>query len=93
MTNAGLMEDIRTLLGTLPDLERFLVQIHGFGNSKRSKNHPDGRAIMYEQKSYNKKKLQVNQLLGRNAIFLCCSWVPIFVKNINWCWCGITHKY
>lgn len=60
MANVGLMADIRTLLGTLPDLERLLVQIHGFGNSNRKTNHPDGRAIMYEQKTYNKKKIQVN---------------------------------
>lgn len=59
MKNHPLLEDIRTLLVTLPDLERLLVQIHSFGNAKRKKNHPDGRAVMFEQKIYNKKKIQV----------------------------------
>lgn len=59
MDDRDLLSDIRQLLGTLPDLERHLAQIHTFGNKKRAANHPDGRAILYEQKQYNKKKIQV----------------------------------
>lgn len=57
------LSDARTLLGTLPDLERQLAQIHTFGNKNRAFNHPDGRANFFEQKTYNKKKIQVKYLL------------------------------
>lgn len=58
MDNDALLQEIRIILGGLPDLERLLNQIHTFGNAHRSKNHPDGRAIFFEQKTYNKKKIQ-----------------------------------
>lgn len=58
LENSALLQEVRLLLGTLPDLERHLAQIHGFGNGERLKNHPDGRAILYEEKTYGKKKIQ-----------------------------------
>lgn len=61
MDGHDVLNDVRQLLGTLPDLERHLAQIHTFGNKNRATNHPDGRAILYEQKQYNKKKIQVNK--------------------------------
>lgn len=61
MDDHDLLNVVRHLLGTIPDLERHLAQIHTFGNKSRSQNHPDGRAILYEQKQYNKKKIQVNK--------------------------------
>lgn len=60
MEKRDLLSSVRQILGSLPDLERQLAQIHTFGNKNRLKNHPDGRAILYEQKQYNKKKIQVN---------------------------------
>lgn len=53
------LSDVRLILGALPDLERQLAQIHTFGNKNRAFNHPDGRAVLFEQKTYNKKKIQV----------------------------------
>lgn len=58
--NNDLLQELRSCLGTLPDLERLLSQIHTFGDAKRSKSHPDGRAIFFEQNTYNKKKIQVS---------------------------------
>ncbi|XP_058451962.1 probable DNA mismatch repair protein Msh6 [Malaya genurostris] len=52
-----LLQSVRQILGELPDLERMLAQIHTFGNAERSKDHPDGRAILYEEKTYGKKKI------------------------------------
>lgn len=60
MTERDLLNKVRELLAMLPDLERQLAQIHTFGNKNRSKNHPDGRAILFEQRIYNKKKIQVS---------------------------------
>lgn len=56
---ADLLPTIRLALGAVPDLERLLAQIHTFGDGQRKESHPDGRAIFFEQKTYNKKKIQV----------------------------------
>lgn len=58
MDNDELLNKARTILGELPDLERLLNQIHTFGNANRSTNHPDGRAVFFQQKSYNKNKIR-----------------------------------
>lgn len=44
-------------LKKLPDLERLLSKIHVQGNAKRSKNHPDSRAIFFDAQVYSKKKI------------------------------------
>lgn len=59
MENREQLNVVRTIFATLPDLERQLAQIHTFGNKNRALNHPDGRAILFEQKNLNKKKIQV----------------------------------
>ena len=58
LENPELLQEIRLVLGALPDLERQLAQIHTFGNKERLTNHPDGRAVLYEEKTYGKKKIQ-----------------------------------
>lgn len=61
MANTEQLSNARLILAALPDLERQLAQIHTFGNKNRSINHPDARAVLFEQKTYNKKKIQVNK--------------------------------
>ncbi|GAB9474997.1 DNA mismatch repair protein msh6 [Globisporangium polare] len=53
-----LMVEVRKYLNKLPDLERLLSRIHALGSSHRSKEHPDSRAVMYESKTYNIRKIQ-----------------------------------
>ncbi|KAF9416391.1 hypothetical protein HW555_006238 [Spodoptera exigua] len=55
--NQELCQDAKSILTTLPDLERLLAKVHALGNLKRSKQHPDSRAIFYEEKSYSKRKV------------------------------------
>ncbi|XP_038607513.1 DNA mismatch repair protein Msh6 [Tachyglossus aculeatus] len=45
------------LLRRLPDLERLLSKIHSIGSPLKSRSHPDGRAVMYEETTYGKKKI------------------------------------
>ena len=73
------LQEVRLLLGQLPDLERQLAQIHGFGNYEKSKNHPDARAILYEEKSYGKKKIQdfISTLNGFESLM----GIPKMFKN------------
>lgn len=59
MDQQGTLQELRMCLSSVPDLERQLAQIHTFGDSKRLKSHPDGRAVLFEQHIYNKKKIQV----------------------------------
>ncbi|XP_053615816.1 probable DNA mismatch repair protein Msh6 isoform X2 [Plodia interpunctella] len=52
-----LSQEAKTILTSMPDLERLLAKIHAMGNLKRSKSHPDSRAIFYEEKTYSKRKV------------------------------------
>lgn len=64
-----LCQDARNILSSLPDLERLLAKVHALGNLKRSKDHPDARAIFYEEKNYSKRKVLdfISVLNGLNA--------------------------
>jgi DNA mismatch repair protein MSH6 len=50
------LDKIRDQLKTLPDLERLISKIHQLGNVR--KDHPESRAIMYENDVYSKKKIE-----------------------------------
>ncbi|XP_058826116.1 probable DNA mismatch repair protein Msh6 [Topomyia yanbarensis] len=70
LEDVSLLQDVRQILGQLPDLERMLAQIHTFGNAERLKDHPDGRAILYEENAYGKKKIHdfINTLKGFKSL-------------------------
>ncbi|MEE6474210.1 hypothetical protein FKM82_010317 [Ascaphus truei] len=51
------VSEIGELLKKLPDLERLLSKIHSIGSPLKSQNHPDSRAVMYEDTTYSKKKI------------------------------------
>ncbi|XP_043250330.1 probable DNA mismatch repair protein Msh6 [Colletes gigas] len=57
MDRSDTVQTARSILAGLPDLERLLSKIHGHGNLARMNNHPDGRAIMFEGKTYSKRKI------------------------------------
>lgn len=58
MENDELMNEAKLIFVAVPDLERLLALLHAFGSLKRSTDHPDGRAVFFEQKSYNKNKIR-----------------------------------
>lgn len=45
------------LLKKLPDLERLLSKIHTIGTPLKGQDHPDGRAVLYEEVTYSKRKI------------------------------------
>lgn len=51
------MSEVSECLKKLPDLERLLSKIHSIGSPLKSQNHPDSRAIFYEELKYSKKKI------------------------------------
>ncbi|XP_048208929.1 DNA mismatch repair protein Msh6 isoform X2 [Perognathus longimembris pacificus] len=51
------ISEVADLLKKLPDLERLLSKIHNVGFPLKNHNHPDSRAIMYEETTYSKKKI------------------------------------
>ncbi|XP_038051603.1 DNA mismatch repair protein Msh6-like [Patiria miniata] len=52
------MAEVNELLKKLPDLERLLSKIHTLGSARRSRDHPDSRAIFFEDTTYSKRKIQ-----------------------------------
>jgi len=57
MNCPSVMNEVRNIMRCLPDMERILRRIHSLGSQKRSNDHPDGRAIMYNEETYSKKKI------------------------------------
>ncbi|XP_059696826.1 DNA mismatch repair protein Msh6 isoform X1 [Haemorhous mexicanus] len=51
------MSEVTEYLKKLPDIERLLSKIHSIGSPLKSQNHPDSRAIFYEELKYSKKKI------------------------------------
>ncbi|CAN7998899.1 unnamed protein product, partial [Ixodes hexagonus] len=51
------VKEVCKLLKTLPDLERLLTKVHSQGLARKNKDHPDFRAILYEDTTYNKRKI------------------------------------
>ncbi|NXN93064.1 MSH6 protein, partial [Rhinopomastus cyanomelas] len=51
------MSEVAEHLKKLPDLERLLSKIHSIGSPLKSQNHPDSRAVFYEEVKYSKKKI------------------------------------
>ncbi|KAL8185154.1 UNVERIFIED_CONTAM: DNA mismatch repair protein msh6 [Gekko kuhli] len=49
LAEAAKMSEIRDLLKKLPDLEKLLGKIHSIGSSLNIQNHPNNRAILYEE--------------------------------------------
>ncbi|RMX47670.1 hypothetical protein pdam_00013626 [Pocillopora damicornis] len=56
MANPSLMAETKDVLKTLPDLERLLKKIHAL-SLPRDKNHPANRAILYNEDTYSKRKI------------------------------------
>uniref|UniRef100_A0A3Q1J9U2 DNA mismatch repair protein n=2 Tax=Anabas testudineus TaxID=64144 RepID=A0A3Q1J9U2_ANATE len=44
-------------LKKLPDLERLLSKIHSIGTPLKGQDHPDSRAVLYEEVTYSKRKI------------------------------------
>lgn len=57
MENQDKVEEAIEVLKKLPDLERFLSKIHSLGSLRKSEDHPDGRAIFFEESTYGKRKI------------------------------------
>ncbi|XP_028406070.1 DNA mismatch repair protein Msh6-like [Dendronephthya gigantea] len=57
MSRHSLVSEAREILRSLPDLERLLRKIHSMGSVNRSQDHPDSRAIFYNEVTYSKKKI------------------------------------
>lgn len=49
--------EVTDLLKKLPDLERLLSKIHSMGTPIKGQDHPDSRAVLYEEVVYSKRKI------------------------------------
>ncbi|XP_014673632.1 PREDICTED: DNA mismatch repair protein Msh6-like isoform X2 [Priapulus caudatus] len=57
LNNVAMMDEAREMMAKLPDFDRFLAKIHTMGSAVRSENHPDSRAIFFDDGAYSKKKI------------------------------------
>jgi DNA mismatch repair protein MSH6 len=64
-------DETRTVLKSIPDLERLLARIHSNGLKKKGPNsHPDTRAILFEDQIYSSRKIKdfIDVLAGFETI-------------------------
>lgn len=52
------VERVRVIMKNCPDLERLLGRVHSNGLNKKDFDHPDYRSIMYENQTYNSRKIR-----------------------------------
>lgn len=66
-----LVGEARGVLSQLPDIERLLHKVHSLGAYKPDEDHPDCRAVMYEDVTYSKRKINdfINCLNGFKQAF------------------------
>ncbi|KAM9804068.1 DNA mismatch repair protein Msh6 [Neosynchiropus ocellatus] len=57
MGAAAQASEVTDLLKKLPDLERLLSKIHSIGTPLKGEDHPDSRAVLYEEVTYSKRKI------------------------------------
>ncbi|XP_059515883.1 DNA mismatch repair protein Msh6 isoform X2 [Myotis daubentonii] len=74
--------EVVDLLKKLPDLERLLSKIHNVGSPLKSQNHPDSRAIMYEETTYSKKKI-IDFLSALEGFKVICKIIGIMEEVID----------
>ncbi|KAL7302864.1 hypothetical protein TKK_0004096 [Trichogramma kaykai] len=55
LDHPDITQEVRSKLNSLPDLERLLSKIHALGNAAKIRNHPDSRAILFDNSIYSKR--------------------------------------
>nr|XP_002126574.3 DNA mismatch repair protein Msh6 [Ciona intestinalis]XP_018666811.1 DNA mismatch repair protein Msh6 [Ciona intestinalis] len=58
MSNNDLLSPLFSSMRKMPDLERMLSNIHSLSKGARKEDHPENRAIFYEETKYSKKKIE-----------------------------------
>ncbi|XP_049640295.1 DNA mismatch repair protein Msh6 isoform X2 [Suncus etruscus] len=76
------VSEVVELLKKLPDLERLLSKIHTVGSPLKNQNHPDSRAIMYEETTYSKKKI-IDFLSALEGFKSVCKIIEIMEDSID----------
>ncbi|XP_066863743.1 DNA mismatch repair protein Msh6 isoform X3 [Kogia breviceps] len=76
------ISEVVDLLKKLPDLERLLSKIHNVGSPLKSQNHPDSRAIMYEETTYSKKKI-IDFLSALEGFKVLCKIIGVMEEVID----------
>ena len=71
------IQNIRAILKKLPDFERLVSKIHSAGDAVKSRNHPDSRAVFFENHIYSKRKI-MDLLSCLDGLKKCSSMVASF---------------
>ena len=54
----GLSDSVRKIMRKIPDLERSLNKMHTYGHPSKSSGHPDSRAVLFEDETYRKRRIE-----------------------------------
>ncbi|XP_075391847.1 DNA mismatch repair protein Msh6 [Tenrec ecaudatus] len=76
------ISEVVDLLKKLPDLERLLSKIHNVGSPLKLQNHPESRAIMYEETTYSKKKI-IDFLSALEGFKVMCKIIEIMEEVVD----------
>ena len=74
------LQEVKKILQKLPDLERLLSKIHSAGDAIKSKNHPDSRAVFFENHIYSKRKI-LDLLSCLDGLKKCNSMLKLFSEE------------
>jgi DNA mismatch repair protein MSH6 len=77
---SDLCNKIRDKLKNIPDLERLFCRIHSLGHRPLDPDHPENRAILYEDITYSKRKIQ-DFLSALTGLKIANEIVQIFSKD------------
>ncbi|CAF4614398.1 unnamed protein product [Rotaria socialis] len=75
-----LCNKVRDKLKIIPDLERLFCRIHSLGHRPLDTEHPENRAILYEDITYSKRKIQ-DFLAALTGLKVANEIVQIFAKH------------
>lgn len=64
-SHSDCLSNIRSLLKTVPDMERMLMRVHS--NAVKDEDHPDSRAVLYEFLELNREKIKTLVLTLKGA--------------------------
>uniref|UniRef100_H2YND8 DNA mismatch repair protein n=1 Tax=Ciona savignyi TaxID=51511 RepID=H2YND8_CIOSA len=73
MKNNDILSPLLSCMRKMPDLERMLSKIHSLSKGARREDHPENRAVLYEETIYSKRKIEdfLSVLVNYEAAFTC----------------------
>ncbi|PAV56043.1 hypothetical protein WR25_06496 isoform D [Diploscapter pachys] len=82
--NDAFVESTTEILRKIPDLERLLQKIHTLGLKYRAEKHPDSRAILFDTRKINSRKIK-DLIMAIDSLKACSDVVRLYGKLEEGC--------